>query len=195
MVVRYVIIGSGIASVSAAEGIRQRDSTGRITLISEESHDFYSRPGLAYFLRRDIPEKQLFIRSAKEILELALERIRSQALHIEVQQHQVQLENGQNVPYDRLLLATGALASPPTFSGNQLGGILKPDSLDDTHQLISRARKANRAIVVGGDYCIGISRGATCMRGESVLSAPRGSILVRRFERGRIQNCHGSTQA
>lgn len=150
MVVRYVIIGSGIASLSAAEAIRQRDSTGRITIISEENHDFYSRPGLAYFLRRDIPEKQLFIRSAKEIRELALERIHSQALHIEVQQHQVHLENGQMVPYDRLLLATGALASPPTFTGNHLRGILKLDGLDDTYQLISRARKAKRAVVVGG---------------------------------------------
>ena len=55
----YVIIGSSIAGQSAAEAIRERDAAATITIVSEEAHGFYSRPGLAYLLRGDIPEKHV----------------------------------------------------------------------------------------------------------------------------------------
>ena len=47
----YVIIGSGIAGLVAAETLRKEDPKATIQMISEEPHDFYSRPGLAYYLR------------------------------------------------------------------------------------------------------------------------------------------------
>mgnify|MGYP003348744190 CR=1 FL=1 len=66
MAAHYVLVGSGIAAVAAAEAIRERDPSGRITMVSLEPHPFYSRPGLAYLLRGDIPEKQLAVRSPDE---------------------------------------------------------------------------------------------------------------------------------
>ena len=63
----YLIIGSGIAGLSAAEAIRQHEPGATVTLVSEEAHDFYSRPGLAYLLRGDVPEKQLQIRTRDDV--------------------------------------------------------------------------------------------------------------------------------
>ena len=79
MALHHVIIGSGIAGLSAAETLRQRDPQASITMISEEAHDFYSRPGLAYLLRGDIPEKQLYVRTRDDLAALNIRRIAARA--------------------------------------------------------------------------------------------------------------------
>src|SRR5262245_3366817 len=71
----YVIVGSGIAGLAAAETLREREPRAAITMISEESHNFYSRPGLAYLLRGDIPEKLLYIRTRDDLRALNVQRI------------------------------------------------------------------------------------------------------------------------
>ena len=56
----YVILGSGVAGISAAEEIRTLDPDGEIIIISNERAGYYSRPGLAYLLTGEIPEHFLF---------------------------------------------------------------------------------------------------------------------------------------
>jgi NADPH-dependent 2,4-dienoyl-CoA reductase/sulfur reductase-like enzyme len=67
MSMRYVIVGSGIAGLSAAEAIRRHDPAGRITILSQEPHPFYSRPGLAYLLAGEVPERRLAVRTPDEL--------------------------------------------------------------------------------------------------------------------------------
>jgi NADPH-dependent 2,4-dienoyl-CoA reductase/sulfur reductase-like enzyme len=149
MPLRHVIVGSGIAGLSAAEVLRQNDAEAAITIISEEAHDFYSRPGLAYLLRGDIPERQLFIRSKRDVRAMALQRIHAVADSLGENQ-EVVLRDGRRVAYDRLLLATGALAAPPAFPGSELAGIVKLDGLDDTRRILKLARRGQPAVVIGG---------------------------------------------
>jgi NADPH-dependent 2,4-dienoyl-CoA reductase/sulfur reductase-like enzyme len=146
----HVIVGSGIAGLSAAETLRERDPGARILLVSEEAHDFYSRPGLAYYLRRDVPEKQLFIRSAADLRTLAIERLIGRVDQLWTERHELALTSGTRIAYDRLLLATGALATPPPFPGNELAGIVKLDGLDDTRHILRLIQKRKNAVVVGG---------------------------------------------
>src|SRR5947209_17404001 len=108
----YVIVGSGIAGLSAAEALRQHDPDADITMISEESHNFYSRPGLAYLLRGDIPEKQLFVRTKEDLRSLNVNRVTARVEKLLLDRQEVQLPGGQRVRYDRLLLAMGATAVP-----------------------------------------------------------------------------------
>src|SRR5208337_2275399 len=124
MPLRYVMVGSGIASLSAAESLREREAAADITIVSEEAHDFYSRPGLAYLLRGDVPEKQLHIRTRDDLRALNVTRIAGRVEQLLCDRHELVLANGKHVSYDRLLVATGASAVPPPFPGNDLLGIV-----------------------------------------------------------------------
>lgn len=146
----HVIIGSGIAGLVAAETLRKEDTKATITMISEEPHDFYSRPGLAYYLRGDFPEKQLSIRSREDINAIKVQRINGVVERLAWQNHEVHLSDGQRVRYDRVLLATGALAVPPSFPGSELQGIVKLDGLDDCRKILQLAKRGQPAVVIGG---------------------------------------------
>jgi NAD(P)H-nitrite reductase large subunit len=147
----YVIVGSGIAGLCAAETLRQQHPDDAfITLVSEEEHDFYSRPGLAYLLRGDVPERQLYIRTRDDLKALKVNRVHSRVEKLDCDQRKLYLANGKAIDYDRLLIATGALAVPPSFPGGDLAGIVKLDGLDDTRQILKLARRGKPAVVVGG---------------------------------------------
>jgi NAD(P)H-nitrite reductase large subunit len=150
MPTHHVIVGSGIAGLCAAEALREQDPACVISLISEEPHPFYSRPGLAYFLRNDFPESQLTIRTSEDVARVNTQRVHGRVVQLLCDRHEVVLKDGQRVRYDRLLLATGALAVPPPFPGGDLAGIVTLDGLDDCRRIISLARRGKPAVVVGG---------------------------------------------
>ncbi len=60
------------------------------------------------------------------------------------------MEDGRELPYDRLLLATGSRATPVNVPGAELEGVVKLDDMDDARDLIRRSRRAKSAVVVGG---------------------------------------------
>lgn len=113
---RYLILGSGIAGLAAAEKIRITDPSATITMVSEESHGFYSRPGLAYLLRGDIPERQLGVRTPEDLEALGLRRITAKVEQLVPDDQELVLADGRRLSYDRLLLAPGALAAAAAFS-------------------------------------------------------------------------------
>jgi NAD(P)H-nitrite reductase large subunit len=147
---KYVIVGSGIAGLSAAETLREQEPAASITMISEEPHNFYSRPGLAYFLRGDIPEKLLYIRTPEDLAAIKVNRIHARVEQLRCDAREVVGKDGTRIAYDALLLATGALAVPPSFPGADLAGIVKLDGLDDTRHILNIARRGRPAVVVGG---------------------------------------------
>jgi NAD(P)H-nitrite reductase large subunit len=146
----FVIVGSGIAGLAAAEALRERDRQATITMVSEEKHDFYSRPGLANLLRGDIPERQLAVRTRDELRALNINRVNARALQLDWSRQELTLPGGRRIRYHRLLLATGALAVPPAFPGADLAGVVKLDGLDDARQILKLARRAKAGVVIGG---------------------------------------------
>ena len=147
---RYVLVGSGAAGVAAAEAIRSQDAQGEIILISEEKEGYYSRPGLAYYLTNELPEKQLYPFNQSDFKRLNLKFLRGRVIGIDAQEHKIESETGKQLTYDKLLIATGARANMPEMSGMDLGGVVKLDSLRDARELVKRARKSRSAVVVGG---------------------------------------------
>ena len=146
----YVIVGSGVAGIAAAETLRARVPGASVTLISEDPAGFYSRPGLAYFLSGVIPAEQLFPRSPAELRDLNLTWVQAHVERIDAQAHRVVLADHRTLPYDRLLLATGARAAAPDFPGGDLDGVVTLDTFDETRRLVQRARRGTHAVVVGG---------------------------------------------
>lgn len=146
----YLIIGNGPAGLAAAEAIRELDLDGNISVLSDEPHDFYSRPGLAYLLNGSIPEKMLFSRRDDPYRSLEIERIAGKAVRLEPDHTRVFLESGRSLTYDRLLLATGSRAILPDLPGVHLHGVVTLDTLDDARAILRRAKRTRSAVVIGG---------------------------------------------
>jgi NADPH-dependent 2,4-dienoyl-CoA reductase/sulfur reductase-like enzyme len=147
---KYVIIGTGAAGISAAETIRQHDSQGKIILIGDEPDGYYSRPGLAYLLTSEIPESQLFPFSSDDFRRLNLHMFKKRAGKIDRQSRKVVLQSGETVSYDRLLIATGAEARSARVPGVDLKGVVKLDNVEDARRIIHLAKKTRAAVVIGG---------------------------------------------
>ncbi len=147
---RYVIVGTGPAGISAAETIRAHDPISEIILIGEEKAAFYSRPGLAYYLAGEVPERQLYPFASGYFDRLQLRRLPARVVRLYTQEHQVELAAGDRLSYDRLLLATGSQATLPALPGIELAGVVKLDTLDDAREMFKRSRQARDAVVVGG---------------------------------------------
>ena len=118
--IRYVIIGNGAAGVTAAETIRYQDPSGEITVISAEPYPMYSRPGLAYLLINEIPRRQVFARQPEWYQQMRINLLFGRAERLDVDQQQVVLGDGRILPYDRLLIATGAARGQNYALGRRL---------------------------------------------------------------------------
>lgn len=146
----YVLIGSGPASISAAETIRVLDDDASITVVGAERYGYYSRPGLAYLLAKEVDEQGLYPVSRTEFARLRIDFIGERAARIDPAAHVVTLEGGRPLPYDRLLIATGSWAIPVGVPGAGLDGVTKLDDMHDAHDLIRRSGRAKAGVVVGG---------------------------------------------
>ena len=147
---RYVIIGTGVAGLSAGEWIRRGDQSADILLIGDEPYGYYSRPGLAYYLTGELVEEQLYPLSQRDFRRLNLQPLHAQVSQIHPDDHKLRLQDGNQVPYDRLLIATGAQAVRSNIKGADLKGVVKLDNLDDARLILNLTRKASTAVVVGG---------------------------------------------
>ena len=147
---RHLLIGIGPAAISAAEAIRGADAGAEIVVVGADPHGYYSRPGLAYYLAKEVPEKWLRPFTAGDFARLDLTFVSERAAAIDPGGHRVALESGRELPYDRLLLATGSTAIPAKVPGTDLDGVVKLDDLDDARDIVRRSRDAKAAVVVGG---------------------------------------------
>lgn len=147
---RYAIVGTGVAGISAAGALRRVDPAAEIALVGDDPHGFYSRPGLAYFLTDEVPELQLYIYSSKDWHSLDLRLVKQRATRILPDEHQLELQGGNRLAYDRLLLATGATAMRLQIPGTDLQGVVKLDDFEDALRIRKIARRGKTAVVVGG---------------------------------------------
>jgi NAD(P)H-nitrite reductase large subunit len=146
----YMIIGSGAAGIAAVEAIRQQDPSGQVMMATADPQGYYSRPGLAYYLTGELPEKMLYPMNAQDFKRLNITLIPHPVKQIDPMRHFCQLQDGIQIRYDRLLIATGAQASPLNVPGSQFEGVVKLDSLVDANHILQLARRTCTAVVVGG---------------------------------------------
>lgn len=147
---RYVIVGSGVAGIAAIEAIRSLDKTGEVTMIGDDPHGFYSRPGLAYYLTGELHDKALFPHTAENYRRMNFRYVKGRVKNILPDAHILELEGGTSLSYDRLLIAVGAQAVPLDVPGADTEGVLKLDHMEDAKRILKQARRGRTAIVVGG---------------------------------------------
>ncbi len=148
----YLILGGGVAAVSAAEAIRKRDQTGTITILSAEKELPINRPLLTKDLRAAIyqPETMLF-HDQQWYDDLNIRMVLGctvTAIHPE--DKAVTADNGETYPYDKLIYALGCECFIPPFKGKDIPGVVAIRHLSDIEELAGYLKKAKHAVVIGG---------------------------------------------
>lgn len=153
---KYIVIGNGIAGISAIEGIRNRDTQGNITVISQEPFLAYSPTSLPYLIEGKITEDKIFIRN-KEFYKKNRARLilNKRALGINPFNKEVFLSGGKNLTYDSLLIATGAEPIIPNLYGLSRCDYFVLKTLKDARRLKNEVL-VNGHVVMSGGGLIGI---------------------------------------
>jgi len=145
----YVIIGNGIAGVTAAEVLRAEDSAADITVVADDPFPVYYRPALKDYLAGRVREDKLWARPASFYQDQRIRFLSDRVVGIQVGQHSVQLQSGQQVEYHRLLLANGARPSTLKCPGLDLAGVTTLRTVADYQEVQSRLSSARRIVVTG----------------------------------------------
>lgn len=147
---RHVILGMGAAGIAAAETIRHYDREAEIVCVSAEAAGYYSRPGLAYYLSKELGEKSLYPFTKKDFQTRKIHVYQNTAVLVKPESQEILFQDRKRMKYDNLLLALGAEAVRPKVIGSNLDGVVYLDSMAQTQHMIKKARWARNAVVVGG---------------------------------------------
>ena len=158
----FVLIGGGLAGAKAAETLRAEGFDGRVVLIGEEPEAPYERPPLSkgYLLGSDEREKaRVHEPGWYEEHDVDL-RTGTRAVGLDPAARRVELDTGEALSYDRLLLATGSSARRLPVPGADLHGVRYLRALPDADGLLAEFRKGGRRVVVVGGGWIGLEASA-----------------------------------
>lgn len=115
---KYVIIGNSAAGIACVEGIRSTDAEGEITIVSDEPFAAYGRPLISYYLLGATDRQRMLYRPA-DFYEKNKVRtlLGARAEKIDPAAQKIVLRGGEEIPYDRLLVATGSRPFEPPMEG------------------------------------------------------------------------------
>ena len=148
---RYVVVGAGHAALAAVRQIRFQDSEGTITLVSREGGLPYSPTILPWVVSGQVPAERTPLVEHRYFEEIRADfRPGEAVVGIDPSARKVTLASGERLPYDRLLLATGAEPAEPPLSGLAETPHHRLRTLEDALALRRRAERSRTAIVLGG---------------------------------------------
>jgi NADPH-dependent 2,4-dienoyl-CoA reductase/sulfur reductase-like enzyme/nitrite reductase/ring-hydroxylating ferredoxin subunit len=165
---RIVIVGGGAAGFSAAEMLRRQDYRGSIVMLSNEAAAPVDRPNLSKdYLAGSAPEDWLPLRPDDFYAEAKIDlRLNTEVASIDTKARKIATSSGEAIPYDRLLLATGAEPVRLPIPGADQPHVHVLRSLADCRAIIAQADGARRAIVIGASF-IGLEA-AAALRARNV---------------------------
>jgi apoptosis-inducing factor 3 len=158
---RIVIVGGGAAGFAAAEMLRRQEYKGGIAVLSSDDAAPVDRPNLSKdYLAGSAPEEWIPLRGDDFYADNAIElRLKANVVAIDPRAREVALADGGKVPYDRLLLATGAEPVRLPIPGAGQPHVHTLRSLADSRAIVALAKTARRAVVIGASF-IGLEAAA-----------------------------------
>jgi nitrite reductase (NADH) large subunit len=180
---RVVVLGNGIAGVTAADHVRRRHPLAQIDLVAEESHHLYNRMGIARLIYGRSAMQGLYLNPDAWYEEHGITPwLTTRARKIDRAAQQVVLGSGEALPYDRLILATGSSSFVPPIEGFGVPGTFVLRTADDALGLRAFAQRhgAQRAVVAGGGL-LGLEAAYALHKlGLRTTVLERGDRLLRR---------------
>lgn len=151
----YVVLGGGVGGFFAVDTLRKDGFDGRVTLVSADSVCPYDRPTLSKdFLRGEKPQvDDITFKPADFYQDLAVDlRLETRATSVDFDARRITLDSGETLPYDKLLIVTGA--SPVRLSGPgfDLPGVHYLRSADDSANLRDELATADRVLIIGAGF-------------------------------------------
>jgi NADPH-dependent 2,4-dienoyl-CoA reductase/sulfur reductase-like enzyme/ferredoxin len=150
---RIVILGNGIAGVTAADHLRRHHSDCHIDLVTDEAHPFYNRTSVSRLIGSRSAMKRMYLLPDSWYDERRITSwLNTRAVKIDRHAQKVELGTGESLAYDRLILATGSRPLLPPISGFGIEGTFSLRRADDAILIRSFVQEhdALRAVVAGG---------------------------------------------
>ena len=144
-----VIVGNGIAGVTAARHVRKASGQARITMVSDEALEPYSRTALMWVYMGALTQRHTWLYEERFWGENRIDRVRDRAVSLDTDRQRLALEGG-DLAYDRLLIATGSRPAIPAWPGADLPGVQGLYHLSDLDRMEADTRDIDHAVVVGG---------------------------------------------
>jgi NAD(P)H-nitrite reductase large subunit len=158
METRYLIIGNAAGGIGAVEGIRSIDREGKITIISHEPYETYSRPLIAPFLTGERDFEGIRFRPAGFYARHGVNTMLGiPVTNPGINDRVAHLADGREINWERLLLATGGVPIMPDTPGKDARGVFTFNTLDDARKIKSYIEGRNISAVVIGGGLIGLS--------------------------------------
>jgi 3-phenylpropionate/trans-cinnamate dioxygenase ferredoxin reductase component len=178
----HVIVGASLAGAKAAETLRDEGFEGRVVLIGAEEERPYERPPLSKdYLRGESGREAIHVHDEGFYAEQAIElRLGRTVVELDTSSRELELDDGERLGYDRLLLATGAEPRRLSIPGAELDGVLYLRSVQDSDALRERLDRGGAVVVIGAGW-IGAEVAASArQRGlEVTVVAPESLPLER----------------
>jgi 3-phenylpropionate/trans-cinnamate dioxygenase ferredoxin reductase component len=148
---RVVIVGASLAGATAAATLREEGFDGDIRLIGAEARLPYNRPPLSkgYLRSEEAFDGQLIKPAGYYAEQRILLTLGTRATALDAKQKVVELEGGERVAYDRLLVATGGRNRTLTVPGAHLRGVFQLRTVEDCDRIRAVVQRGRRAVVMG----------------------------------------------
>ena len=145
----FVVIGAGVAGATAAAKLREDGFDGDVVLIGAEEMAPYERPPLSKeYLRGESGHH--FVRPPEWYAEHAIDvRFGSRAERVDVTGRVVELQGGERVPFDQVVIATGSRNRKPPIEGLDLPGVFNLRFASDADAIKQAAKEGSKAVMVG----------------------------------------------
>ncbi|HEY3522872.1 MAG TPA: FAD-dependent oxidoreductase, partial [Candidatus Limnocylindrales bacterium] len=174
------IVGGGLAAAEAAKTLRSDGFDGRLVVIGEEHHAPYERPPLSkeYLRGESTTEKATALdadTAAEQRIELMLGQL---ATDLDVHTRRLTLADGARLPFDGLLLATGAAPRLPAGPRPDWLHVLR--TFEDADRLREAAGRASSAVVAGGGWIAAETAASLSQLGLAVTLVVPGEEMLER---------------
>ncbi len=179
---KYVVLGAGPAGVTAAETLRSVDRQADITLVSGEPEPPYSRMAIPYLLHGSIGESGTYLRQTDDHYENhGIKYQTGRAGGIDTDGHKLFMTGGDEISYDKLLIASGASPIIPPIPGANLPGVHTCWTLEDAREILKLADKGSKVVLVGAGFIGSIVLEALYTRGCELTVVEIAPRLVARM--------------